>query len=147
MDNRKQQVNDFFDRYAARFNHALKGETTDIDGTIKSFAECFIEASPAGINCGKNDNTFRTTLPKGYDFYKKIGIVSMDIISKEIVLLDEYHVMTKIHWRSNFIKKDQPKGSIVFDVIYLLQAKESDCKIFAYITGDEQKALKENGLI
>lgn len=147
MDNRKQQIDNFFDQYAARFNRILKGEAPDIDETIKSFAECFIEASPAGINCGKNDNQFRAMIPQGYDFYKKIGITSMDILSKEIVLLDEYHTMAKIHWQSGFIKQDQSKGSIPFDVIYFLQTKESDHKIFAYITGDEQKALKKNGLI
>ena len=147
MDKRVRQLEDFFEQYAENFNAAIKTETPDAEKTAVSFADCFIEASPAGINCGKNDSQFREMIPKGYAFYKKIGIVSMDIISKEITLLDDSHAMVKIYWRSGFIRKDKSKGEIDFSVIYFLQDKENECRIFAYITGDEQKALKENGLI
>lgn len=36
---------------------------------------------------------------------------------------------------------------IFFAVIYFVQSRENEHKIFAYITGDEQKAFRENGLI
>ncbi len=147
MDTRIKEIENFFNRYESRFNRALKGEVPDIDGTASSFADSFIEASPKGVNCAGNDEQFRIAIPQGYAFYKNIGITSMDIISKEINILDNYHTMAKIHWQCNFFKKDNAKGHIEFDVIYFLQTIESECKIFAYITGDEQRALKENGLI
>lgn len=114
---------------------------------MAAFADCFIEASPLGINCGKNDEQFKIGIPQGYTFYKNIGITSMDIIAKEINILDTYHAMIKIHWRSAFIKKNKSAGNIEFDVIYFVQTKGKQNKIFAYITGDEQTVLKENGLI
>lgn len=147
MDNKKDIIHQFFDDYAQRFNNVLKGAEPDIDIIIASFAVCFIEANPLGVMCGKNDKTFREQIPVGYSFYKEIGINSMDILSREITILDDYHAMAKIHWNSVFTKGLGQAGNIEFDVIYLLQLAGGHCKIFAYITGDEQRALRENGLI
>lgn len=147
MEAKNFAIEQFFDRYAARFNQALRGESPDIEGTVDSFASEFIEASPSGVQGGKNDGQFKSVIPQGYTFYQNIGIQSMDIITKEITTLDAIHSMAKIHWKSNFLRKDRTAGSIEFDVIYLLQTIGGSPKIFAYITGDEQAALKENGLI
>jgi hypothetical protein len=38
-------------------------------------------------------------------------------------------------------------GDIEFENFYFTQTKENEHKIFAYITGDEQAALKESGLV
>lgn len=147
MENRKTQIDDFFHQYAKLLNMALKGDTPDVEVTASNFSDCFIEASPLGVHCGKNDEQFRTMIPRGYSFYKSIGITKMNILTKTITLLDDYHSMTKIHWESGFVRTDNSTGSIEFDVIYFIQTREKKHKIFAYITGDEQAALKENGLI
>jgi hypothetical protein len=144
---REKELNDFFDQYAARFNAALKSGTADVEKTAASFADFFVEASPLGVNGGKNDAQFREMIPKGYAFYQSIGVTSMDIVSKETTILDDLHAMTKVHWESNYVKKDKSKGSIAFAVIYFVQTREKVHKIFAYITGDEQAAFKEHGLI
>lgn len=133
--------------YADRFNLALQGSKPDIEGTTNSFSEYFIEANPAGVTTGQNDQKFKEAIPQGYEFYIRIGITAMRITSTEITLLDEFHSMVKVSWRSEFLKKDQSSGSIDFVVIYLLQILDNTPKIFAYITGDEQAALKENGLV
>lgn len=143
----QQQIEDFFKRYAASFNRALTDGVADVDSVTNSFAEHFIEASPFGVIAGKNDSTFREVIPKGWAFYKEIGIQSMNIRSTEIVMLDELHAMTKVRWTSRFVKKDKVSGKIDFEVIYLVQIRQEGVKIFAYITGDEQKALKEHGLL
>ena len=144
---RTEQLNQFFDDYAGGFNSTLKGAEPDVDAVTGRFAECFVESSPLGVMCKKNDSEFKKVVPEGYNFYKSIGITAMDIVSKKVTLLDEFHAMVKVHWRSVFTRKDKSKGSVEFDVIYMLQTKDDNYKIFAYITGDEQKSLKENGLI
>ncbi len=141
-----KQVEIFFDAYAKLFNNAIQGNV-DAEATASVFSDCFIEAGPAGVNCGKNDEQFRSALTKGYGFYSEIGITSMDILSKEITILDDLHSMARINWRSNYRKKNKEVGKIDFQVIYLLQTIEGKPKIFAYITGDEQGVLKEHGLI
>jgi len=147
MDERVLQLETFFQNYCERFNQALNGNTPEVEETAAMFSDCMVEATPAGVICGKNDAVFREMIPKGYKFYRSIGITSMSITAKEITLLDEYHAMTKVHWKSDFIRKDQTRGAIEFTVIYFLQTKDNQIKIFAYITGDEQRSLKENGLL
>lgn len=147
METKNSDIDLFFERYATRFNKGLAGESPDIEATVESFAAEFIEAGPSGVLAGKNDEQFKAVIPRGYAYYQTIGIRSMDIVSKEIIRLDALHFMAKIHWKSNFVRKDRTVGSMEFDVIYLLQTIGNRPEIFAYITGDEQAALKENGLI
>lgn len=147
MNNRKHQIDDFFNRYCDIFNKALKGNISDIEQTAELYSDCFIGANPLGVRCGKNDKQLQEAMLKGYAFYNDIGITSMEIVSKEITILDDFHTMAKICWKSNFVKKDNSKGSIEFDNIYFTQTKENQHKVFAWITGDEQAALKESGLI
>jgi hypothetical protein len=147
MDKRIQQLNNFFNLYADRFNNALKGETPHIEGTAKSFSNCFVSANPLGVICGNNNEDFKTAMSQGYAFYKSIGVTSMDIISLETTILNGFHEMTKIRWKCSYTKKDSSKGSIEFENFYFTQTKQNEHEIFAYITGDEQAILKENGLI
>lgn len=140
-------IDEFFAQYANRVNKALAGGATDIEGVIASFADDFIEASPVGIVSGKNDERFKKAIPEGWNFYKKIGIQSMNILSTDITMLDDLHAITRVHWSCVYKKKDSSEGEIAFDVIYLLQVKNESPKIFAYITGDEEKALQAHDLL
>jgi hypothetical protein len=71
----------------------------------------------------------------------------MHIRSKEITTLDHLHSMVKVGWQYTAKKKDATQVVIDFDVYYFLSHVGGEPKIFAYITGDEQKLLKEHGLI
>jgi hypothetical protein len=143
----KEVISQFFDDYAKRFNEALSGAEPDVENTIASFAPCFVEASPVGIICSKNDERFKDAIPRGYDFYKSIGTQSMKICSQVITVLDDLHAMVKIHWQSLYVKQTGNKEEIGFDVHYFVQVKDEQVKIFAYITGDEKKLLDERGLV
>ena len=85
-------------------------------------------------------------MKQGMDFYKKIGSTSMQIRNKEITPLDALHAMAKISWRYAY-RKDEKEGFIDFDGFYFLRITDEAVKIFAYVTGDEQAALREHGLI
>ena len=50
---------------------------------------------------------------------------------------------TKVRWQSNYEKRDGKGEKIDFDVIYLLQIIGERPKIFAYITGDEERPARE----
>lgn len=147
IEDRKQQMDSFFKQYADRFNKTLQGDISDVELTTDLYSDCLIAVNPLGVNCAKNDEQLRDAMVKGYAFYKDIGITSMEIVSKEITLLDDFHTMIKVCWRSNFVKKDGSKGSIEFENIYFTQTRENQHKVFAYITGDENAVLKKIGLI
>jgi len=147
INSKEQQMDDFFNHYGDVFNKAVRGDRPDIEQTAELFSPCFVAANPLGVNCGQNNEAFRDAMKKGYEFYKKIGITSMDIVSKKTTLLDDLHTMVKVRWKSSFLKRDGLRGSIEFENIYFIQTRDIQHKVFAYITGDEQAALKEAGLI
>src|SRR5690606_41518373 len=63
-------------------------------------------SNPLGVSCGKNDKKLLEVSKEGYSFYRKIGVTSMEIVSKEVNLLDDFHAMVKVRWRSHFIKEN-----------------------------------------
>lgn len=140
-------ITQFFRTYEDSFNRGLSGNVSDIAGTAAAFADCFIAAGPAGVQCGRNDEQFLATIPQGYEFYRSVGISSMNIVSTRRTDIDGLHVMVTVTWKCEYRNKEDVAGSMVFDVSYLLQMIKESCKIFAYITGDEPTALKEHGLI
>jgi hypothetical protein len=146
MGDHIKKLDAFFTDYEKRFNESLQKEV-DVENTVKSFAGCFIEASPRGVICGKNNDEFRKQIPKGYEFYKSIGTQSMSIRSKNTTQLDELHCMTKVDWSAFYRKMNGEKVQIDFSVIYFTQMQQGEVKIFGYVTGDEEKVLKERGLI
>ncbi len=143
------QLDRFFAAYAARFNRALgnASEADDVEATAAAFASCFMEAGPHGVSCGRNDEQFRARIPKGYEFYRNIGTRSMRIVSLATTPLDSLHSMAKVGWEATYEKRDGTEDRIDFEVIYLVQTITDEPQIFAYITGDEQKILRERGLI
>ena len=147
MSKKKKSIEDFFTDYEKHFNDAMSEKDSDVASQIqKSFADCFIESSPAGLNCGKNDDEFLKKVKQGFDFYKRIGSTGMNIVSKDITLLDDFHAMAKVYWRYSYLKDNKP-GNIDFHIIYFVTTLNNEIRIFAYIAGDEQKALREKGLI
>ena len=143
----KEQIHNFFNQYSVEFNKVLNGEIQDAEKTASFFSSCFIASGPAGVHCGENNESFRDAMQKGYAFYRNIGIKSMEIVSRDITLLNDLHAMTRIRWKSGYQRKDGVKSAIEFENIYFTRNINGEHKVFAYITGDEEAALKEIGLI
>jgi hypothetical protein len=142
----KSKIEDFFSKYESRVNTALITGEVDPKEAASAFSNCFIESNPNEVICGKNNEEFLEMIPKGYQYYRSIGTTAMKILSMDINRLDEFHYSAKIQWDS-YYKKENEVINIKFDVIYLLRINGDTPEIFAYITGDEEKALQEKGLI
>lgn len=143
----QESIDQFFSSYEANFNNGMLGVTDDVKNSIRSsFASCFAESSPVGVICGQNNPEFVNRIEQGFKLYKSIGTKSMQIISKDIRAIDTLHYIVKVNWRYTAKKADNDVV-IDFDTHYLLTRSDGSLKIFAYITGDEQKALKEHGLM
>ncbi len=136
----------FFRSYEESFNEGLAGRDVS-DKVVRSFADCFVESSPVGVICGKNSDDFPEKIRQGFEFYRSIGTQSMRILSKQVMTLDEFHALVKVGWRYTAASEDRGPVTIDFEVHYLLRAVKDLPKIFAYITGDEQKVLKDHGLL
>lgn len=155
----EQMIVDFFTAYARRFNDYLqsapdaasKGKLAKgklaVRGVIDSFAPYFVESSPVGVQGGRNGWLFRRMVPRGFARYQRIGAKRMDIAGLDSTLLDAFHALCKVSWHSEYELENGTRESIDFEVIYLLRIKDGPPKIFAYITGDEQQALEDHGVI
>lgn len=139
-------IMDFFHRYAAQFNDALTNKEVDAKLAAASFADYFVEASPQGVIGGSNDASFPEKIEQGYENYRKTGLERMKILKQEITFFNAQHAMARIEWEATYVK-DGSNIVIPFEVIYFMQLKDETCKIFAYITGDEEKVLKEHGIL
>lgn len=147
MKTNKKIIEDFFKAYEKSFQKAIEGTPFDPKILAANFTGSFLQASPKGVMTGKNDKKFLETLPKIYEHYRLIGTQSMKIGEQVVIPIDELHSMVKIHWLSAYLRKDGKKITIDFDVHYLLQHIGGQVKIFAFIAGDEEKVMKEHGLI
>ncbi len=140
------QIKDFFQAYEQRFNDAIQGRTEDVEAFAGSFANCYVQSTPAGVQCGKNDDSFRKAMTEGYARYREIGTKSMRIIGLDVTKIDDFHCMAKVHWDSAY-DKDGKIIEIDFYVWYMLTTVSGKPEIFAYVTGDEEKVMKEHGLM
>ncbi len=144
----RRKIESFFRRYAERFQRSLDDPSdVDTDGVVASFADYFVESSPAGVRGGKNGLAFKFMIGRGFAHYRKIGTVSMKVAKLEVTPLDDAHAMAKVTWDSRYRRrKDGADVRIVFANLYFLAFRKGVPKIFAYITGDEQALLKKHGL-
>lgn len=148
MRDHEPAVRHYFETYAQRFNDALAHPPkVDIDAVRNSYADYFVGTDPHSVRGGRNGLLFRLMLPWGYRRYRKLGCKEMKLERVDVTSLDDFHALARTHWLSIFRKKDGAIVEIEFDNIYLLHIPEGEQpKIFAWITPDEQLALKEHGI-
>ena len=146
MVSMQNTIEEFFKRYETTFNESLAG-APKADATAEAFTDDFLAVSPQGVAPGKNDERFREAIAQGYGYYRAMGTESMRIAALETTPLDDYHTMVRVSWLSQYRRLDIGEVAISFDNVYLVRTVDGVSKIFAYITGDEQKTLREKGII
>jgi hypothetical protein len=143
-------IGQFFTAYAGAFNRALGGDA-DLKVIADHFTDCFIESSPAGVICASNGGEFLKVLEKGYAYYRSIGTKEMSVTGVDSYPICHDHSVATVHWRAAYAPKDKGEIAIDFDVHYLVKkvpgTQASALKIFGFIAGDEQGALRKAGVI
>jgi hypothetical protein len=139
-------VRKFFERYERSFNQALAGDI-DMDEVATLYASEFIEASPAGLRTGKNDDHLKQVMTQGYAHYRAIGTKDMRIRNVRLSPVDEHHCMAHVAWTATYARKDQPDIAIDFEVHYLVQELNGEPKVFGWVSGDEQALLRKHGIV
>ncbi len=147
MTTTAERLERFFADYEARTNRALADpDDVDLDATAAAFAEWFVAASPAGVGGGRSGETLRDAIPVGLDLYRRIGTTAMQVRSLETTEIDALHAMCRVGWEARYERKDGRRLTTAFDVVYLLQLRDTGPVIFAWIAGDEQARHRELGL-
>jgi len=141
----KRDVEQFFHQYAQAYKDGLDG-SLDLDVFRSLYSTQFIAAGPQGVMAGDNDDAFGERMLKGYEQYRQIGTVAMTVTSVEVHSIDKTHCLAHVGWNSVF-EKNGRRIDIPFTNTYLLEQSDGRLKAFGWITGDEVKLLKENGLM
>jgi hypothetical protein len=111
------------------------------------YATAVLGAAPAGVLVAQNDEQFRLVMQQSFEAYREMGTKAMRFRGIEITAIDELHCLARVSWTAVYDRGDYPGTSIDFDVHYLVQQVQETPKIFGWITGDEQAALKKQGII
>lgn len=139
-------VRKLFDRYERVVRDALAGRS-DPEGTAALYAAEVIAASPAGVRSGRNDETFRQVLAQGYEHYRAIGTREMRIRELRITPIDAHHCLAHVAWRAVYARDDLPETAVDFDVHYLVQVLDGTARVFGWVAGDEEAALRRRGIV
>lgn len=138
----------FFADYAARANRALQDHPEiDVDAAVAAFTECFVEAHPGGVMCFQNNARFHAAVPQLFESQRGLGARSMTIDQLELTELNEQHHMANVQWRVVYKLNEGRQISAVFDEIYFVQIRDGLPRIFAYIAGDQDKLLRDLGIL
>ncbi|MDX9996846.1 MAG: nuclear transport factor 2 family protein [Phenylobacterium sp.] len=140
------RIRALFDRYARAFNQALVDEP-DLDEIATFYAPEFIAASPAGVATGRNDDRLRAVMAQGYDRYRAIGTRDMRVRSVRVTPVDDLHALAHVAWIATYARPDLSETRIDFEVAYLVQDLGEGPRIFGWVTGDEEAALKAHGVV
>ncbi len=138
-----------FEAYSRRSNEAIRpGAGIDPAAFASVFAPFFVGVSPAGVFGAPKGGDFVQRMADGFANYRAMGATRFEIVNMEFEALDELNGLVKADWEFDYKRpSDSKTGTIAFRNIYFVTIAGGAATIFAWITPDEQKALREHGLI
>lgn len=140
------EVRELFDRYECVVRDALAGRI-DPEEAAALYAPEVIAASPAGVRAGRNDAAFRQALEQGFARYRTIGTREMRLRHLRLSPIDAQHCLAHAGWRAVYARDDLPETTVDFDVHYLVQVLDGAARVFGWVTGDEEAALRRHGIL
>jgi hypothetical protein len=139
-------VRKLFERYESVFRQSLSGDM-DMNEVAALYASEFIAASPGGVMTGKNDDQLKDIMAKGYARYREMGTKGMRLRDVRVSPIDDLHCVAHVSWTATYARKDRSDVAIDFDVHYLVQELGGAPKVFGWVSGDEEAALREHGIV
>jgi hypothetical protein len=148
METLEKKARALFQDYSRRSNEALQDPAhADTDALADAFAGHFVGASPAGVMGAARDESFPATLRRGFEAYRAMGGTRFEIAHLAVEALDDFNAMVRADWEFDYVRpRDGAAGTIAFRNVYFVNFASGDAKIFAWVTPDEQQAMKDHGL-
>ncbi|TCV74757.1 hypothetical protein EDE05_1308 [Neorhizobium sp. R1-B] len=141
------KVRELFNDYGRVSNEALADPTSvDVGRVAAFFAPYFVGSAPQGVMGGANDERFREVIPQGFAHYREVGGKEMLLTGLRVTPLNDLHALAEVGWEFVYVNRAGENGRICFTNFYFVTVADGDARIFAYVTGDEEKAMKEHGL-
>lgn len=137
----------FMRRYGALMDEGIRSGAVDAGAIAAMFADHFVGAGTAGVMGGEGGAGLARAIAAGIDGYRRIGATGFVVEAVAVTAIDPLHDMARVSWRFDYRRPgDGQEGAIRFQNVYLLTRAAGGTKIFAWITADEQAALRAHGL-
>lgn len=138
----------WFRSYADAYTRSLKGDV-EVDLIRSFFAETVLALGVDGsLNAAATgDQAFGDMLIGMYGFYKAMGTRRMTVDRVDVSPLYQNHDRVQVFYRADFLKPDGSAVTIPFDLVYLVQRRDSGPAIFAFISADEMALYRRHGLV
>ncbi|RYE09447.1 MAG: hypothetical protein EOP22_09230 [Hyphomicrobiales bacterium] len=146
MEISAEDVEAFMQGYAEAMDSGVKSGKPDGKLIACHFAADLIAASPAGIQAASSKG-LAAVVEQGIASYRAMGGAAFVAEAIAIEELAPTSFMASVGWRFDYKRpKDGKEGSVSFTNRYFVNSADGSPKIFAWITPDEQAALKQHGL-
>ena len=148
MTGLETKARELFEDYGRISNEALEDPSSmDIDRMTAFFAAYCVGSTPQGVFGGPNDEKFHEVIPQGFAHYRNVGGKEMRITGISVTPLNDLHAVAEVGWDFAYVNKAGASGNIRFTNYYFITFADGQARIFAYVTGDEEKAMKVHGLV
>lgn len=136
------RIDDFFARYEEAAN------SLDPELSASLYTAEFMAGDPAGVSCGRNDQTLRDAFARRRTFFRQIGFKCARILHVAATLLDERYTMARVHWQMTFEQQPGHPRDFRFFITYFLHDPGDGPKAAFWIShDDEQRVMREAGLV
>ena len=148
MQEKATPARELFDIYARLNDEAMRRDLTDEERATLGglFAEHVVGSSPQGVVSAEAAR-LPDILKDSQANYRRVGGKRFKIASVEISGIDDIHLACTVAWVFDYVNAAGSSGSVRFSNIYYLTFAGGSPKIFAFITPDEGKAMREHGLV
>lgn len=136
----------FFIAYVDFYNAALANKPV-LHDLRACYAEYLVSASAQTVMGGENGDEYEKVLEKGFGFYRAIGVAAMRLRKVEVLEIIPGHDQARVFFTAQMRRRDGSGFPLDFEVVYLLQRRDSGPKIFAFLSEDEMELFRRLGLI
>ncbi|MBT2750089.1 MULTISPECIES: hypothetical protein [unclassified Lysobacter] len=134
-------IDDFFAKYEEGAN------SFDPDLLASQYTDCFMSADPKSTFCIRNDTKLREAAIEREKLFHNLGFKFAKIIGKDVTRLDDNYTMVKVHWHLRFDNPSAKQSDFKFFNTYFLSTTGALKVVFYISHDDEQKVMKDAGLV
>lgn len=147
MEEKETAARSLFGIYGRLNDEAMRRELLDDERKTLAglFAANVVGSSPQGVVAAESAR-LPYILKDAQAEYRKVGGKRFIVRDVRITEIDNIHVQCAVDWRFGYVNAAGRSGEVDFTNLYYLTFASGSPKIFAFITPDEGKAMREHGL-
>jgi hypothetical protein len=147
MDEKELAARRLFEIYGRLNDEAMHRELLDDERKTLAglFAANVVGSSPQGVVAAEAAR-LPYILKDAQAEYRKVGGRRFIVTDVRVTDIDAIHVQCAVDWRFGYVNAAGKSGNVDFTNLYYLTFASGSPKIFAFITPDEGKAMREHGL-